>query len=407
VQRKFSEISYRVIDSLSFDKLQGFFIMEVRIPKADLSRVVSIVQSVVERKSTMPILQNILLTAEDSVLRISSTNLEVAAVVEIPAEVKKKGSITLSGRVFGEIVRELPEDSVQLTLKDASRIEISAGKSVFKVLGTSSDEYPNLAGVSLEIAHRVPARQFAEMISKTIYAVSTDENRFNLNGVCFDLVGEADKKGAGRQLRCVATDGHRLAMISRPISGLQFEDSVIVPTKGLSEIRKILDTQEDSDVAIDIAEGFFLLQTDGTKGPKTKIALRLVDGEFPDYQQVLPKKTGVTVPMEKDQLSQALRRVALMVTDKSKCVTFDFLAGCLRLSSSSPELGEASEELAIDYHAENLRVGFNAKYLLDFCASVGEMNIIEIELHGEHGPAKLVAQGDESSIGIVMPMRLS
>jgi DNA polymerase-3 subunit beta len=190
-------------------------------------------------------------------------------------------------------------------------------------------------------------------------------------------------------------------MITRPITGLSFNERVIVPRKGLSEIRKILDEQCENEVGIDINEGFLVLETSDAK-----ISMRLIDGEFPDYNQVLPKDKGVTATVSGEELAQALRRVVLMVTDKAKCVRFDFSKGALKIFSSSPELGDASEEIPVKYEGQALSLGFNARYLLDFAASLSESQALTIELHGELGPGRFQAGDDDSYCGIIMPMRL-
>jgi DNA polymerase-3 subunit beta len=200
----------------------------------------------------------------------------------------------------------------------------------------------------------------------------------------------------------VATDGHRLSMITRPVSDLDFEERVIVPRKGLSEVRKLISADEDVQVGMDIRDGFLLLET-----AAAKVSMRLIDGEFPDYNQVLPKQAGTVVTLNLEQFAQALRRVALMVSDKGKCVRLDFGQNSLRISSSSPELGEAVEELEVKYGGKGLSVGFNAKYILDILASMNESQAVHFELNGELGPGKIYAEGDESYIGIVMPMRLA
>lgn len=374
--------------------------MDLVIDKAALSGALFFGQSVVERRTTMPILANLLISAADGTLRISASDLEITTVSSAPAKVKSAGSTTVNARVFSDIVKELPDGEVQLKLTDGERLEIIARSSRWKMVGVSAEEYPSLPGISIEAKSAVPAHQLLEMINKTAYAISLDEARYNLNGVCFEHIKEGKGKKAGA-LRLVATDGHRLAMVTRPVAGLQFEGSIIVPRKGLTEMRKMLDSQGERDVRIEVSEGFFIVESD-----EVKMSIRLIDGTFPDYQQVLPKTPGTQATVNANELTQALRRVALMVTDKGKCVKLDFAKGQLRVSSSSPELGEASEELPVQYEGKPLSVGFNARYLLDFTASLTEEQPVVMELNGELGPGKLSPEGDESYVAIVMPMRL-
>ena len=374
--------------------------MELTLPKSDLSKALLVTQSVVERKTTMPILANVLLSATENHLRISSTDFEITALVNVKANVRTTGSTTVSAKVFSDIVRELSDGDVSLKLTEGERLEISSSNSKFKMVGVSADEYPSLPGIAAEVVGRISSKQLMEMINKTLYAVSQDETRFNLNGVCFELVGEGKKSEAA--LRMVATDGHRLAMITRPIEKLAFSDRIIVPKKGLAEIKKILDSDSDKLIGIDVKDGFLLIETE-----EAKLSMRLIDGEFPDYNQVLPKRKGMTANVPTAGLAQALKRVSLMVTDKGKGVRFDFSKGELRVSSSSPELGEARESLEIKYEGDPLSIGFNARYLMEIAFSLEENEAFIMELNGELGPGKFYAESDESYVGVVMPMRLN
>ena len=373
--------------------------MEFTIAAPELHKVLQMVQSIVEKRTTMPILSNVLLSANQDSLRVSATDLEITAALEVPAKVSKKGSTTVNAKVFGDLVKELPEGVVQIKLGDAERLEITAGATKLKIVGVSADEYPALPGLGFEVKTRIEAQQLLEMIQKTTHAMSTDETRYNLNGLCFEM-HQAGKKTDG-VLRLVATDGHRLSLISRACGQIDLRERIIVPRKGVMEIRKILESTS-GDIGVAFEEGFLVLQNQ-----LAKVSIRLIDGEFPDYNQVLPKEDGVNAKMSVKQLSQALRRVALLVTDKNKCVRFDFSKGRLRLSSASPELGEASDELEIEYSGKPLSVGFNAKYLADFASALNEEQNLIIELHGELGPGKFSIEGDDSFLGIIMPMRLT
>jgi len=376
--------------------------MNIVISKAELSKALSLTQSIVDRKTTMPILMNLLLSATEGKLKIAATDLEITAHVSVDAAVKTSGSTTVNAKILGDVVRELPDGDVTLKLGASERLEISAMSSQFRVIGVSADEFPSLPGLAVETTSKLPARELLDMISKTIYAVSHDETRFNLNGVCFEMHREGKGKSSTQELRLVATDGHRLAYISRPIAELDFEDGAIVPTKGLQELKKVLELEGDGEIGLGVSDGFVVVETS-----LAKLSMRLIDGEFPDYNQVLPKKKGTIAEVSCAPLTQALRRAALMVTDKGKGVRLDFNKNLLRVSSSSPELGESSEEMEIQYTGSDLTIGFNARYLLDFASSVEEERNVSLELSGELGPARLRIAGDESYFGIVMPMRLA
>ncbi len=386
--------------------------MELHISQSELSKALSFVQSIVERKTTMPILANVLLSAEDNRLRLSATDLEITAVVEVQATVKSSGSTTVSAKILHDVVRELPDNEVKLELTEGERMQVSSGASKFLIVGVHAEEFPSLPGISIEPKYSMKAPQLLEMIQKTVYAVSHDETRFNLNGVCFESVQQGKGKSE-HLLRLVATDGHRLSLIQRTVDGIDFEGSHIVPTKGLLEVRKLLDELGEQDIKVTLSDGFFVVDSgkSANSGMAMKVSMRLIDGEFPDYNQVLPdeervKKEGVAVSVSVKSLIQALKRASLMVSDKGKCIKLDFSTGKLRISSSSPELGESNEDLELDYKGEHMSVGFNARYLLDLCSSISEETNVIMNLTGELGPAKLHAEQDDSYFGIVMPMRL-
>lgn len=372
--------------------------MKTLINKTDLIKALSICLNVVEKKATMPILTNILLSANSNKLSLSATDLEITAVINVAAKTVNQGSTTINAKIFNDIVRELPDGEISLELTSGQRLEINAGRSNLKINGVSADEYPALPGIGINVTNSISATQLLDMINKTIYSTSGDETCFNLTGVYFCSV----KEGNSEQLRLVATDGHRLSIITRPANGINIAKGVIVPKKGLSEIRRFLSELQDAEVGIGLKDGFLILDTQ-----EAKFSMRLIDGEFPDYRQVVPKGSEAKAEVMSANLSQALRRVALLVTDKMKCVRLNFNKNEIKISSSSPELGEASEIIEAGYSGSNIDIGFNAQYLMDVAASVGENQQLVFELNGALGPAKVYAAADPSYYGIVMPMRLS
>jgi DNA polymerase-3 subunit beta len=385
--------------------------MEITIPKTELAKLLHITLAIAEKKTTMPIYGNLLLVAEDGMLKITASDIEVTAVALTKATVKKKGSITIAAKMFGDLVRELPDGDVTIKTGERDRVEVIAGSSKLKIMGVTAEEYPVPTSVHLATSCKLSAQTLVEMINKTLYAVSLDEGRYNMNGVCVELV----KDGKKSALRMIATDGHRLAMITRPLEGVDFTslvakgaktneaevDHVIVPRKGLSEVRKALETVGDVPVGVDVINGFLVVES-GT----WKLVVQLLDSEFPNYEQVLPKAEGVKVAVLSSQLAHALKRVSLVVSDKNKGVRLDFFNNLVRISSSSPEVGEAQEELEVQYKGRELSVGFNARYIIDTLATIGENQPFIMELTGESGPGKMYAEADESAIGIVMPLRL-
>ncbi len=385
--------------------------MEITIPKSELSKLLHITLAIAEKKSSMPILGNLLLSAEGRSFKVTASDLEVTAIASAGATVKKPGSITVGAKVFGDLIRELPEGDVTVRAADRDRVEVTAGPSKMKIVGVGAEEYPVPPGLSIATKCKLPAPTLIEMINKTLYAVSLDEGRYNMNGVCLEMI----KDGKATALRMVSTDGHRLALITRPLDGVEFTglarkgdkkggeavDHVIVPRKGLAEVRKALETAGDVPVGVDVREGFLVVE-----GPAWKLVVRLLDSEFPNYEQVLPKSAGTRITVLSSQLAQALKRVSLVVSDKNKGVRFDFFSNLVKISSSSPEVGEALEELEVQHKGKDFSVGFNARYIIDVLSAVSENQPFVMELNGETGPGKFYTESDESCIGIVMPLRL-
>ncbi len=369
--------------------------MKFLIDKNSLTKSLSLALSIVQRKTTMPILSNFLLSVKGTTLKIIATNLEISCITNIPIETSKEGSITVNAKMLSEIVRELPEGNISFDLMSDDRLEIHAGKAKFKLVGVSADEFPGVSDFKLGSSSKVPAKVLSEMLGKSLYSVSDDETRFVLNGVCFFY-------DSGK-LKMVGTDGHRLSLIEREISTLNLpETGEIVPKRGLIEAKKILDENIDSEVLVGFEEGMFILDAGSTK-----LSIRLVDGEFPDYTQVIPEAKGYDISIAKSQLEQSIKRVTLLVSDKSKRVTMDFSNGMIKMSGSSPELGEGTDEIEIDYKSDPLTVGFNGKYILDVLSSINEDQNVIIELHGSTGPAIFKIESDSNYKSFLMPIRLN
>lgn len=368
--------------------------MEVLVEKYDLQKALSLCLSVIEKKATMPILSNVLLSAKDNELTLSASDLEITAVTTIPAKVKSGGETTVNSKVFGDIVRELTDGKVAIELTEGERIEVKAGGASLKILGVSADEYPSLPGIGINVTSRISATQFLDMINKTIYASSDDETCFNLTGVYF--CNDEDK------FTMVATDGNRISVVARDIPGLDIKEGVIVPKKGLSEIRKFLSDLEDAEIGIGINDGFLIIDTQSTK-----LSMRLIDGDFPNYSQVVPKSSDLKATIPTKDFYKAIRRVSILVTDKMKGVKLSFDSDSLMLSSSSKELGEGIEKINVKYNGEPLEVAFNSAYMQDIAMSVGETEELDIELNGSLGAGKITTQKDPGYYAVIMPMRLS
>ena len=372
--------------------------MNFSIPKEKFAQILYLTTSIVEQRNTMPILANVKLTAEDGKLTVAATDLEVSLVGEAECSVKTPGSITVDAKKIYEIVKEFPNDLVTVSLAKGLRLDIQCGKNATKLNGTSAEEFPSVAGIALSKPVSVDAQMFYDMFDKTMFAVSTDETRYNINGVFVESVKQ-EKNGAARTIRFVATDGHRLAMVDSPAEGFSVLEPVIVPRKGIQEIKKVLEGN-DGAASVEVREGFFTVQSG-----RVTLGVRLVDGQFPDYRQVIPKESKSIVTVDRLAFLGAVKRVSILTTDKTKAVRCRFEGNTLTLSSSSPEYGEATESVTMEKDGEDLTIGFSARYLMDAFNALQEHETVTIRLNGDLGPGMFLGGEDEAFTCIVMPMR--
>jgi DNA polymerase-3 subunit beta len=367
--------------------------MKLSIEREELLRGLGRVQAIVERRGTMPILANVLIEARDDGLTLAATDLEVAVVARHPAKVKTAGSVTLGAKKLYEITRELEHAEVTLVADDA-RVTLTCGPAKFNLLSTSPEEYPSVPGAENASFAQLDTGLVAELIDHTLYATSSDETRYNLNGV---FVESAD----GKRVRFVATDGYRISLIERavpnPITFLS--KGIIVPRKGIAEIRKLCD-EGDGTLEIGAADGFLHVRR-----PDLLLTTRLIDGEFPNYRQILPKGHRVRLLVEREKLLHAVRRIALMAHERSRGFRFVLADGQLDLSASNPDLGEARELLPVEYQGERFETAFNAKYLLDVLGAMTAKEVA-IELSEELSPVQIRPADDADESAVIMPMRL-
>lgn len=374
--------------------------MKLSIPKNELQRGLARLQSIVEKRSTMPILANVLLEASEEsqsgVLALTATDLEVGIRSTHAAAVEVTGGITASAKKLYEIIRELPEETVHIAVLESAYLEIRCARAEFSLAGSTAAEYPSLPSFSSSHLVTIQAIILSEMIEKTMYAACLDETRYNLNGVYLEHLKDTEK------LRMVATDGHRLTYVDRLLGdeSSEFPAGVIIPRKGLAELKRLLD-EDDT--------GEFEIAFDGNSGIARKenvvLFIRLIEGEFPNYQQVIPRNVSQQVIINRDELIQAIRRVALLSAERSHAIRMDLNEGRLTLSSNNPDLGEAREDLDIDYAGAELSIAFNARYLME---SLGVIHAKEIYLGFQDplSPARIVPTDDDDTLAIVMPMRV-
>jgi DNA polymerase-3 subunit beta len=369
--------------------------MELTIRVPELVKALQRVQGIVEKKSTMPILANVLIKAKGKDrITVSATDLEVGLTGDYEAKVTKAGAMTLGAKALYDIVRALPEENVTLKQGANHWVDIACGKVRYRVVGMQAETFPTLPTFESVSFFEVEPRVFREMIDKTLYAVSTDETRFSLTGVFCEPV-------AGMQgLRMVATDGHRLSAIERPTAGAPtMKEGVIIPRKGLLELRKLLDDAQDGGRL-----GFVENSAVFEKGGLT-LTMRLVDGRFPDYQQVIPGAWSRRARLTRQSFLDALKRTSLLSPDRAQGVRLELTAGMLALTANNPDLGEAREELEIEYEGEPLRIGFNFRYLVDVLGVLTE-DQVELELTDELSPGLVRGAGSEGYRAVVMPMRI-
>jgi DNA polymerase-3 subunit beta len=374
--------------------------MQASISRAELQRGLGRIQAIVEKRNSMPILANVLLTASKKqgggTIEVVATDLDLGIRGLHPADVAKPGGVTVSARKLFEILRELSDDPVKLSADANAFLELRCGRARFHLAGTAAEEFPSVPTPSPGATSRLPAAVLSTMIERTMYAASTDETRYNLNGVYFEVLDDVTK------LRMVATDGHRLA-ISERLLGAEaagLASGVILPRKALAELKRLVDEEDADEVELGFEGPSALVR----KGEVTLVA-RLVEGEFPNYRQVMPKASRHRLVIAGDALAQAVRRVSLISVERSRAIRLEFSPGQLRVSSANPDLGEASEELDVDYQGEGLAIGFNARYLLD-CLAAFHAKEIELCFEDELSPALLRPAEDSESLAVVMPMRM-
>jgi DNA polymerase III subunit beta len=368
--------------------------MEIKAKRADLLATLYWAQNIVERRNTMPILANALIDAQKSKIRLSATDLEVGVRGDVEGEIVKSGMVTVNAKKIYEIVREIPAEQVQLKKLENDWVEIKSGKSVFKIVGMDAREFPQFPKFDGEGQVTVPASLIRGMIERTIFAVSTDETRYSLNGV-FVEEGESGK------VRLVSTDGHRLAFEEQMLGTLGLGKGVILPRKGLGELRKLLESSDDGVISIGFKENMALVSKDNVE-----LFMRLIDGDFPDYTKVIPQGNPNLVKIDHNDLLQAVRRVSILSSERYKGVKFEFSENNVSISAHNPDLGEAVEEVDAEYSGAPISIGFNARYIMDVLGVLGSDGDIDIELKDELSPSIIRKAVNAGYLYVLMPMRL-
>ena len=372
--------------------------MKVSIERSALLKAMSRAQSVVERRNTIPILANVLLEAEGEGISLRATDLDIEVVDRAPAMVLTPGATTVGAHTLHEIVRKLPDGAMVELAADqaAGRLTIRAGRSNFSLATLPREDFPVMASAEYDCNFAAPAPVLRRLFDKAKFAISTEETRYYLNGVYMHAA-----EGAGtRTLRCVATDGHRLARIDAELpQGADNLPGVIVPRKTVGELRKLLDDDE-MEIAVSVSETKVRFAT-----PEVTLTSKVIDGSFPDYSRVIPQSNTKRLEVDAAEFSKAVDRVATVSSERSRAVKLSLDEDRLVLSVNAPDSGAAEEELAVAYGDEALEIGFNAKYLQEIADQVDRENAVF--MFNASGDPTLMREGDdESAVYVVMPMRV-
>jgi DNA polymerase-3 subunit beta len=375
--------------------------MKATIERATLLRCLSHVQSVVERRNTIPILSNVLIDASDGgSVRVMATDLDLQVVETMAAaKVDEPGAITVSAHLLFEIARKLPEGSqVSLTTSE-NRLEVKAQRSNFKLPTLPRDDFPVIVEGDLPTSFQLPARLLAEMIDRTRFAISTEETRYYLNGIFLHVTDDDEP-----MLKAAATDGHRLARFTLPRpEGAAGMPDVIVPRKAVGELRKLLEEALDGNVLIDLSASKIRFTFGGEGG--VVLTSKLIDGTFPDYSRVIPTANDKLLKVDPKLFYSGVDRVATIATEKTRAVKIGLDQDRVTLSVTSPDNGTAAEELAADYRSEGMEIGFNANYLKDILGQI-EGNTVELHL-ADAGAPTLIRENEASrALYVLMPMRV-
>jgi DNA polymerase III subunit beta len=370
--------------------------MELVVRKIDLLRELQLFQGIVERKNTIPILANVLMDASDGEVRFLATDLEVGLRSKCAATVSKPGSLTLPAKKLYEIVKALPDTDIRIS-QDKNGVKVAADRFDSRMQTLPKEDFPSLPQSGGTATATIPSAAMKEMVGKTQFAITGEDTRFFLNGAQFVLRPES--------MSLVATDGHRLALVTVKRDGKAKKDAeenkAILPKKTLGELGRLLG-EGDGDITYERGENHMFFEVGG----RTLIS-RMIDGQFPAYERVIPKGNDKHIEFERDRLTNAVKRVALLANERSRSVKFQIDKGKVDVTSSSPELGEAHETLPVDYTGAPMQICFNAQYVLDFLSAV-TTDVVALDLKDEVSQAVMMPVGAEGYdyTYVIMPMRV-
>jgi DNA polymerase III subunit beta len=377
--------------------------MELTVGKADLQKELQLCQGVVEKRSTIPILSNVLLKAADGRLQIAATDLDVTILSSCAARVTTPGGVTIEAKRLFDIIRSMPDDDVHIALQDNNSVQIESGTAKFRLLGLPAEDYPTLPTVNVAEAYSIPLGELKTMVGKVKFAITHEETRFQLNGALL--------KVQPNKLEMVATDGHRMALINFPsaITGGKGKKSgdltILVPRKALGEIER-LEGGEDGTVKFGVSDNQLFFDA----GDRRLLA-RMIDVNFPNYMEVISRDNDRRVLVDRERLLATIKRINIVANERTRAVRFDFAPGKLTVSSTNPELGDARETVPIDYAGQPFFVGLNAAYVMDFLTATDTPSV-SLDLKDENSqcigrPATASEDLPYDYLYVVMPMRLA
>lgn len=367
--------------------------MKFTVTRERLHEGLTAVAASVPTKTTLPVLSNILLEASEDGLRLSGTDLDIAVSTVISAEVDEPGAVTLPAKKLVEIVRELPSAAIRITMTGEQSVNLECGRSKFRLLGLSKDEFPSFPPVDFEDHWKVTSADLQKLITHVSFATSTEESRPILNGVLWELRPD--------RMRMIATNGHRLAKMDVPLTGTNSTADLIIPPKALEQVRKVFGPGEEIEIA----------QSDNHLGFRcgtTRVFTRLIEGPYPNYEQVIPKGNDRFATIDRQTIISAVRRVGVVASDQTHRVRLSFSPGTLKFSVNTPDLGEAQDEISISYDGDLIEIGFNANYLLEILKLMPTDEIL-LAMQAPERAATIEPVGWDDPAAylcLVMPLRL-
>lgn len=371
--------------------------MKVTIERNSLLKTLGHVQSVVERRNTIPILSNVMMEADGDTVAMTATDLDIAIVEKTPAVVIQSGSTTVPAHTLFDIVRKLPDGSeVELTLEESDRLVVKAGRSRFTLACLDKEDFPVMSDGDLPHRFEVASEELKRLVDKARFAISTEETRYYLNGIYMHVANTED----GSVLRAVATDGHRLAQVDQEVpEGAVGMPGIIIPRKTVGEVRKLID-EVDGTIDVSLSDTKIRFSFDGAV-----ITSKLIDGTFPDYSRVIPEGNDKMLEMDCRIFAESVDRVSTISSDKTRSVKLSLGQDTLTLSVTSPDSGTATEELAASYSSDGFEIGFNSRYLMDILSQV-EGETVQVLLADPSAPTVVKDVLDDAVLYVLMPMRV-